>query len=309
MNETEIAWTGFTWNYPVGGCKKISEECKFCYADELAENKRGTVGFPYGFDLTPRVHKAREPQLLTRRVGPTLIFVNSMTDIGLDDSELSSEERERLTKAGIQSMDHARGLLFDAIEAAPENRYQLLTKRPETILGYLQRSQRRIPASVWMGVTIGHPKRVSRLEELRRFRDFDARVLFVSAEPLLGKLPLDLSGIDWIITGGESGVHAMKPHILAERFLVERIGKAWVPREDRADWVRHLRDEADKKGCAHFFKQWGGVRPTSGGRILDGRTHEAMPTVPGAMPANYQHRLHKKADKKAEKRQLPLLAS
>lgn len=295
MNETAISWTGFTWNYPIGGCKKISEECKHCYAFSLAEGRRGTTAFPHGFDMTPRVHKRVEPAKLLRSKGPSLVFVNSMTDIGLADSELPTEERDRLGAAGIRSMDQARDMLLDAIEETPEHRYQLLTKRPEIVLGYLQRRGRRVPSSVWMGVTIGHPKRFARLEVLRRFRDLGARVLFSSGEPLLGELPLDLSGIDWIITGGESGLHASNPKILAERFLVRRGDRQageppWVPREDRADWVRRIRDEADRRGCAHWFKQWGGPRPESGGRILDGRTHDGMPVhVPGAMPAGYVH--------------------
>lgn len=114
----------------------------------------------------------------------------------------------------------------------------------------------------------------------------------MSAEPLLGDLPLSLAGIDWLITGGESGLHAGNPAELEARFLVRRdeTAKRWIPREDRADWVRRLRDEAARAGCAHWFKQWGGPRPTSGGRILDGRTHDGMPIhVEGAMPLGYEH--------------------
>lgn len=273
MNQTEISWTELTWN-PMSGCSKVSEECKHCYAEQLAEDKRGTRAFPAGFDLTLRPHKLAEPARVRK---PSLIFCNSMSDPGLD---LVSDEY--------------RGRIFDAIEGSPKHRYQVLTKRPEALLEWFRRSHRRVPESVWMGVTIGHPNRIGRLDTLRRFRELGARVLFVSAEPLLGVLPMRLDGIDWIITGGESGRHYANESELEARFLVRRGGPgepAWVPRAERAGWVRAVRDEAARAGCAHWFKQWGGPRPSSGGRILDGRTHDGMPThVAGAMPDGYEHR-------------------
>lgn len=272
MNETAISWTSLTWN-PMSGCTKISEECKHCYAEQLAEDKRGTRAFPNGFDLTLRPHKLAEP---ARVKAPSLIFTNSMSDPGL-----------------AEVTDDYRDSIFDAIEATPRHRYQVLTKRPLELLAYFERRGRRVPSSCWIGTTIGHPKRVDRLEALRWFRDFGARVLFVSAEPLLGDLPLDLTGIDWIITGGESGRHASDAKELDARFLVRRGEKGearWPVREERADWVRRLRDEADRASCAHWFKQWGGPRPTSGGRLLDGRTHDGMPNhVASAMPVGYAH--------------------
>ena len=274
MNNTEISWTELTWN-PMSGCRVVSDECKYCYAQTLAEDKRGTRAFPKGFDLTIREHKLLEPARIRR---PSLIFCNSMSDLGLADLP-----------------DEYRGRIFDAIEETPRHRYQVLTKRPEILLEWLIRSGRRIPSSVWMGVTIGSPNHVStdRLDVLRRYRDLGARVLFVSAEPLLGDLPLNLEGVDWIITGGESGRHCSDADALERRFLVRRgvRGEAnWVPRQDRVGWVRRLRDEAERVGCAHWFKQWGGPRPTSGGRVLDGRTHDGMPVaVDGAMPVGYEH--------------------
>lgn len=273
MNQTEISWTALTWN-PMSGCTKVSEECKHCYAEQLAEDKRGTRAFPNGFDLTLRPHKLSEPRRVRH---PSLIFCNSMSDPGLPEVG-----------------DEYRGRIFDAIEESPRHRYQLLTKRPEELLAWMRRVGRRVPESVWVGTTIGHPKRVGRIDHLRQFRDLGARVLFVSAEPLLGELDLDLRGIDWIITGGESGRHASSSIELDTRFLVRRgweEGEArWVPRESRMDWVRSLRDRADLAGCAHWFKQWGGPRPTSAGRLLDGRTHDGMPMhVPGAMPEGYVH--------------------
>lgn len=289
MNDTQISWTQLTWN-PMSGCKEISPECAYCYATTLAEDKRGTAAFPNGFDLTIRPHKLKEPSKVK---APSLIFCNSMSDPGL--AEIPDDYRDKI---------------FDAIEETPRHRYQMLTKRPEVLLEWFRRTGRHVPASVWMGVTIGSPHKSSmaRLAALHQFRDLGARVLFVSAEPLLGDLPLKLDGIDWIVTGGESGRHWSDPKVLRDRFLVDRgADQRWQPREDRADWVRRLRDEADRAGCAHWFKQWGGPRPTSGGRILDGRTHDGMPEhVSGAMPAGYVHEIPVHASD--ARRQLPLLA-
>jgi protein gp37 len=311
MNETEISWTQLTWN-PMSGCKLISAECEYCYADQLATQKGGTIAFPHGFGLTIRRHKLAEPARIKKG---TLIFCNSMSDPGLRDEDLSPEDHARIAAAGLKDFDEYRDMIFDAIEAAPQHRYQMLTKRPGRMLQWLRTRGRRVPPSVWMGVTIGTPKTLARIDELRQFRDLGAQVLFISAEPLLGEIPFDLAGIDWIITGGESGTHASDPKVLERRFLVrhgERAAKEplWVPREDRMDFVRKIRDEAAKAGCAHFFKQWGGPRPTSGGRILDGRTHDDMPVhVPGALPVGYEHKaLSGKGPVKAEKRQLPMLS-
>ena len=110
------------------------------------------------------------------------------------------------------------------------------------------------PPNVWMGVTIENRRFVHRAD---RLRDVPAAVRFISAEPLLGPLEgLDLDGIDWLIAGGESGA----------RHRPVRVG-----------WLRDLRDRCVDGDVAFFFKQWGGRRPKSGGRELDGRTWDQMP--------------------------------
>lgn len=219
-----------------------------------------------------------------RRHGPSLIFCESMSDVGLADSELTDAERARLDAAGFFSMDHLRDAFFDAIEATPEHRYQLLMKRPDVLLDYFAARGRAVPSSCWIGTTIGHPSSLRRLSDLHAFRALGARILFISAEPLLGDLVaagLRLDGINWCIVGGESGTHV--PRAL-ERALVCRTSR-WEPRTWGIQIVRALRDEAARAGCAFFFKQWGGPRPDSGGRTLDGVEHDGMPVhVPGAMP-------------------------
>lgn len=301
MNETAIGWTDYTWNL-FSGCKKVSEECKFCYAEHLSEqhrhgaeaNGKTSPAFPFGFDLTIRPKKLDEPRKLLKSRGPSLIFCESMSDIGLDWLELDDAERARVNAAGFVGTDALRDAFFDAIEATPEHRYQVLTKRPEHLLRYFKQRGRMVPPSVWIGTTIGHAKSVGRLDVLRRFRDHGARVLFISAEPLLCDLAplIDLRGVDWLIVGGESGPHAnttkSEGRFLVRRTRVDEGGRAgampWRPREDRLWWVRNLCGETLNTGTAFFFKQWGGTKPTSAGRELDGRTWDELPTVPGALP-------------------------
>lgn len=270
MNNTEINWTELTWN-PWSGCRKISAGCKYCYAEDLAENKRGTKAFPRGFDLTSRPHKLSEPRRVKRG---SLIFTNSMTDFFFEDAT-----------------DMMRDDALEVMERENRHRYQVLTKRPDLAVKYF--STRRIPSSWWLGVTVEDNRVAWRLDALRTL---GPRVRFVSAEPLIGPLDkADLSGIDWVITGGESGVHMAKTHIAEERGLARKgpDGK-WVPREDRMDWVRDIRDRCAAQGTAFWHKQWGGTRPHSAGRTLDGRTHDGMPDhVEGAMPdrdGGYVHR-------------------
>ena len=273
MNETAINWTELTWN-PMSGCVEVSAECAHCYARQLAEDKRGTAAFPHGFDLTLRPHKLAE---LARLKKPSLIFCNSMSDPGLESLS-----------------DEYRGRILDAIESAPRHRYQLLTKRPDVLGAWLAKAGRRLPSSVWLGVTVGIAKSAWRLDALRAI---PAAVHFVSAEPLLGDLgALDFSGVDWIIGGGESGRHYADEREFARRFMVrrgERSEKRYVPRDDRVPWAQSLRDAAKAVGAAFWWKQWGGPTPHSGGRMLDGRTWDDLPAhVASAMPEGYVHRAH-----------------
>ena len=147
MNETGIIWTQTTWN-AFSGCKKVSPGCKFCYASALSENKRGTPGFPQGFELTVRPHKFNEPRKVKT---PSLIFVNSMSDFFLSDSELTQDERERMQTKGYGSMDQIRDQLIDMMGETPHE-YQVLTKRPEEMLRYAQR--RKLPGNFWAGVSL-----------------------------------------------------------------------------------------------------------------------------------------------------------
>lgn len=290
MNETHVGWTDLSWNV-FSGCKEESTGCAFCYARQLAEQRRGTPGFPFGFDLTIRPKNFDDPPRALKKHGPSLIFVESMSDVGLDDDELKPDEIDRMYEAGFNGLDDVRDKLFDAMEHTPEHRYQLVTKRAKRLLRYLRERGRRVPPSCWVGATVEHPSEVRRLDDLRAFRELGAVVLFVSAEPLVGDVasalgPDGFAGIDWVIPGGESGLHASIPKHLERRFLVERWhGAGWEPRPDRVPWVRRLVEAAHAAGASVWFKQWGGPRPDSTGRTLDGRTYDELPDhVPGAMP-------------------------
>ena len=144
--------------------------------------------------------------------------------------------------------------VFAVMEGANWHTFQVLTKRPERVLDLADSLP--WPPNVWMGVSIENRRFVHRAD---RLREIGAAVRFISAEPLLGPLEgLDLEGISWLIAGGESG-----------------------PRHRRVDedWIIDLRDRCLGDGVAFFFKQWGGARPKSGGRELQGRTWDQMPKV------------------------------
>jgi protein gp37 len=228
-----IEWTEATWN-PVTGCSQVSPGCAHCYAKVFAERWRGVEGHPYqqGFDLKLWPERLDVP-LRWRK--PKTIFVNSMSDLFHEDIP-------------VEFIDQ----VFATMRAANWHIFQILTKRQDRLVELAERFD--WPPNVWMGVTIENRRFVHRADALRTV---PAAVRFISAEPLLGPLEgLDLTGIDWLIAGGESG-----------------------PRHRRIDgaWIRELRDTCSDEGVAFFFKQWGGQRPKSRGRLLDGVTWDQMP--------------------------------
>jgi protein gp37 len=240
-----IEWTDATWN-PVTGCTKISPGCKFCYAERLME-RFGRQAF------TDVVLHPDRLALPLRWRAPRRVFVNSMSDLF----------HERVPTRFINDV-------FDVMERASQHVFQVLTKRPGRILEWRQAGAwpRPIPKHIWIGVSVESAAFLWRVDRLRAV---DAPVRFVSAEPLLGPLTgLTLDGVDWVITGGESGGSA-------ERALVEMQRGRPVPRPDRAAWVREIRDLCATRGVAFFHKQWGGRTPKAGGRLLDGREWNEYP--------------------------------
>jgi len=235
MNSSTIEWTTATWN-PITGCTKVSPGCDHCYAERFAERWRGVSGHPYenGFDLTLRPERLEQP-LGWRK--SSLVFVNSMSDLFHAD----------VSNAFIREV-------FDVMRRAPQHTFQLLTKRAERMERVCRRLN--VPGNVWLGVSVETPTYYSRIRHLQRI---EAPVRFLSCEPLLSALPnLPLSGIHWVIVGGESGPGA--------RPICE-------------EWVVSIRDACAATGIPFFFKQWGGVSKKRAGRLLQGRTWDELPAA------------------------------
>ena len=237
-SNSKIEWTDATWN-PVRGCTKISPGCKHCYAETFAERFRGVRGHPYeqGFDLKLIPEKLTEP--FTWR-SPKLVFVNSMSDLfqpGVPDAYVAAVSQVMTT--------------------AYWHTYQVLTKRSERLRDLLSEELRFAAKqeNIWWGVSVEDRKYgLPRVDHLRRS---PAKVRFLSIEPLLEDLgEIDLSGISWVIVGGESGPGA---------------------RPMKREWVVSIRRQCRMQGVPFFFKQWGGVRKAKAGRLLDGRTYDEYP--------------------------------
>lgn len=258
MDKTGIIWTEKTWN-PVSGCQKVSQGCKFCYAETIAK-KFGNKAFPNGFGLTLRPHKLREPYGWSQS---TLCFVNSMSDLFWD--QIPDEYRKRI---------------IDVIADTPQHEYQVLTKRPEAMLEWAQKYG--LPANFWAGVTVENRKALSRIDLLKQV---PAQIRFISFEPLIEDLgqEYDLKGVHWAITGGESGAHMWKLENQKSRGLVyySQKEKRFLPHPVRMDWVRSIREKCRESDTHFFHKQWGGHYPEAAGRLLDGETYNDIPRLPG----------------------------
>lgn len=235
---SNIEWTESTWN-PVRGCTKISPGCQHCYAEVFAERFRGVPGHPYehGFDLRIVPEKLLEPLRWKRG---RRIFVNSMSDLFHKD----------IPAAYIKSAARV-------MQIASWHTFQVLTKRSERMRDLLNTvlSEAAVQHHIWWGVSVEDRK--YGLPRIDHLREVKAAIRFLSIEPLLEDLgELDLSGIDWVIVGGESGPRA---------------------RSMRYEWVASIRDQCEDAGVPFFFKQWGGVQKKRNGRTLDEKTHDALP--------------------------------
>ncbi len=246
MKETSIEWTEVTWN-PTTGCDRTSPGCDNCYALALAKRLKamGVAKYQHdgdvrtsgpGFALTLHDDVVEQP---LRWRNPRIVFVNSMSDLFHDAVPLDFIQR-----------------VFAVMEATPHHTYQVLTKRSKR----LRQLSPHLPwpPNVWMGVSVESQRYAFRLDHLR---EVPASVRFVSAEPLIDEVHLDLTGIDWLIVGGESGPRA---------------------RPIASEWVLSLQQQCELADVAFFFKQWGGRTPKAGGRDLDGRTWDEMPLTASA---------------------------
>lgn len=236
---TQIEWTDSTWN-PVTGCSKITAGCDSCYAERFAERFRGVAGHPFENGFDLSLRPERIAQPIHWR-RPRRIFVNSMSDLF----------HKEVPKSFIDSV-------FKTMESANWHTYQVLTKRSSLMARYLRNRYGAdlAPRHIWLGVSVEDAKNAVRIKHLRAA---PASVRFISFEPLIGTVgTVDLNGISWAIVGGESGPRA--------RPMLE-------------EWATDIRDQCRKAKVAFFFKQWGGIRPKSGGRELQGREWSQYPKV------------------------------
>lgn len=233
MASSKIEWTDATWN-PVTGCTKISSGCRNCYAERMAIRLKamGQPNYAKGFEVA--CHE-QQLELPLRWKKSRMVFVNSMSDLF----------HEAIPLEFIQKV-------FDVMNQADWHTFQVLTKRAER-LSELS-SELTWSPNIWMGVSVENEAASYRIDYLRQT---GAHIKFLSMEPLIGPVEsLNISGIDWVIAGGESGPGA---------------------RPMQEDWVINIRDACGVYGVPFFFKQWGGINKKQAGRLLENRTWDEMP--------------------------------
>lgn len=238
---SKIEWTEATWN-PAVGCTKISPGCQNCYAETMARRLKamGAYGYANGFKLTLLPERLSDP---IERKKPTIYFVNSMSDLF----------HENIPDTYIRQV-------FDVMKQSPQHTFQVLTKRADRLAEFFKDYQ--ASTNAWLGVTVENTQHgIPRINQLRKVK---AHVRFLSIEPLLEDLgELDLTGIHWVIVGGESGPKA---------------------RPMKLEWVMNIKRQCEEQNVAFFFKQWGGWgadgvkrAKKSNGRLLLGRTWDEVP--------------------------------
>ncbi len=233
MAISKIEWTESTWN-PVTGCTKISAGCKNCYAERMAKRLKlmGQSNYANGFQVTLHEHVLEYPLSWKK---PQVIFVNSMSDLFHE-----------------QVPDSFIFKIFNIMKQAYWHQFQILTKRSTRLIELASRLE--WTKNVWIGVSIENEDVKFRIDDLRFV---PASVRFLSLEPLLGPFAsLNLSNIDWVIVGGESGPKA---------------------RPMKEEWVTQIKEQCIEQNVPFFFKQWGGVNKKRAGRLLEGRTWDEMP--------------------------------
>lgn len=240
MKTTKIEWTDKTWN-PITGCTKVSAGCMNCYAETMSHRLKAMGLKKYENSFTLTLHEDALAEPLNWKASHT-IFVCSMSDLFHE-------------KVPFEFIDK----VMEVINNTPHHNYQILTKRALRMYEYF--SCRDIPINAWLGVTVDVISSKQRIDCLRKL---SAPIRFLSCEPLLEDLgDLDLTNIDWVIVGGESGFKA---------------------RPMQEEWVTHIKEQANSQGSAFFFKQWGtwgsdGIKRNKkeNGKLIKGQVYQAMP--------------------------------
>lgn len=244
MSSSAIEWTEHTWN-PVVGCTKVSPGCKHCYAEVMARRLRaiGVKGYERGFtNVNVRPERLDEP---LKRKRSTMYFVNSMSDLF----------HPHIPTQFVHDV-------FDVMAAAPRHIFQVLTKRPEHMMRILR--DRMLPDHIWLGVSV--EDRRYGVPRIGILKQINSNVRFLSIEPLLEDIGrLDLSGIHWVIVGGESG-HKARPM--------------------KSEWAISIKRQCIEQDVDFFFKQWGawgedGQKRSKkkNGRLLQGKVWNGMPST------------------------------
>lgn len=264
MKPTKIEWTQASWN-PTIGCDKVSDGCQNCYAEVMAKRLQamGNKDYQEGFKFKMLEHRLNEP---LKNKKPTLYFVNSMSDLFHENMQVGFLDK-----------------ILQVIRATPQHQYQILTKRPHRMFEYFEGKKysqnplsnqenkkifgggmkRDIPYNAWLGTT-AESSRVK--ERINIIRPLKASVKWLSIEPLLDDIgELDLSGIDWVIVGGESGFKA---------------------RAMQESWVLNIQKQCKEQNVAFFFKQWGtwgsdGIKRNKkdNGAMLNGKLYREYPKI------------------------------
>lgn len=232
--KTKIEWTESSWN-PITGCSKISDGCLNCYAFRMAKRLKamGNIRYIKGFEVN--IHKDII-DLPLRWKSPRKIFVNSMSDLFHEDVS-----------------DDIILQIFETMNKAHWHIFQVLTKRSHRIIQLNKRIN--WTENIWLGVTVESDKYINRINDLKAT---EAKTKFISAEPLLSNLLLDLNGIDWVIVGGESGPGA---------------------RPIKEEWIWNIKQQCEESNTAFFFKQWGGTQKKKNGSLLRGLEYKAYPNL------------------------------
>jgi len=243
---TKIEWVvnpdgskGETWN-PLVGCKKVSPGCANCYAERMAKRLKA-MGISSYQEAIEGNHWSGEINLIedslevpSKKKKPTTYFVNSMSDLFHEDVPVEFIQK-----------------VFSVMNKNPRHTFQVLTKRDkrlEEISPLLSWTH-----NIWMGVSVENQDYIKRIKSLKKT---DAYIKFLSCEPLLGPLDLDLEDIDWVIVGGESG-----PNF----------------REVQLEWIKSILGQCEKAKVPFFFKQWSGFNPKKKGNSLEERTYQNFP--------------------------------
>ncbi len=192
MAQSSIEWTELTWN-PVTGCSKVSQGCKFCYAEVMARRLKamGVEKYRNGFNVAIHPESLNEPYTWKKS---RVVFVNSMSDLFHEDVPV----------------DFIRGV-FRVMKENPQHVFQVLTKRTELALEYDRAGWLDWTDNIWLGTSVEDEQVTHRIDQLGKT---GAKTKFLSCEPLIGPLPaMNLTGINWVIVGGESGFRPrpMKP--------------------------------------------------------------------------------------------------